>query len=186
MSDAALSERRAAAVEDSGPSDPMKPAAGKTGRGGRAEVRSSQPASMEGPDASKAWRSRRADMGSSDRAPGMESPDASEARRNGRADVGNSGAVKLVKIAAKAAAESAAGKTGGDGRRAGVETWRWMYAAYAKAMQAWSTAEGAMETSGPRSAASTQAPRGLQSGVNGVRRPGMQNGEAVAMMSPDR
>jgi hypothetical protein len=80
----------------------------------------------------------------------MEGPDPR------RADVGNSGAVKLVKIAAaKAAAESAAGKTGGDGRRAGVETGRWMYAAYAKAMQAWTTAEGAMQTSGRRSAAST-------------------------------
>ena len=160
MSDAALSERRAAAVEDSRPSDPMKPAAGKTGRGGRADVRSSHPATgMEGPDASKAWRSGRADVGSSDRPPGMESPDASKARRNGRADVGNSGAVKRVKIAAAeaavAAVESAACKTGGDGRRAGVETGRWMYAAYAKAMQAWTTAEGAMQTSGPRSGAST-------------------------------
>jgi hypothetical protein len=83
----------------------------------------------------------------------MEGPDA------GRADVGNSGAVKLVKIAAAeaavAAVESAACKTGGDGRRAGVETGRWMYAAYAKAMQAWTTAESAMQTSGRRSPAST-------------------------------
>jgi hypothetical protein len=64
--------------------------------------------------------------------------------------------MKLVKIAAAVAAvESAAGKTGGDGRRAGVETGRRMYAAYAKAMQAWTTAEGAMQTSGPRSGAST-------------------------------
>jgi hypothetical protein len=115
---------------------------------------------MESPDANKAWRGVRADVRSSDRAPGMEArmeaPGARKARRNGSADVGSSGAVKLVKIAAaKAAAESAAGKTGGDGRRAGVETGRWMYAAYAKAMQAWTTAKGAMQTSGRRSAAST-------------------------------
>ena len=110
MSDAALSERGAAAVEDSAPSDAMKPAAGET-------------------------------------------------RRGGRADMGNSGAMKLVKIAAaeaaEAAVESAAGKTGDDGRRAGVEIGRWVYAAYAKAMQAWTTAEGAMQTSGRRSAAGT-------------------------------
>ena len=53
MSDAALSERPAA-VEHSGPSDAMKPAAGETGRGGRADVRTSKPTGMEGPDASKA------------------------------------------------------------------------------------------------------------------------------------
>jgi hypothetical protein len=86
----------------------------------------------------------------------MEVSSASKASRSGRADVGNSGAVELVKIAAAVAAvESAAGKTRDDGRRAGVEIGRWMYAAYAKAMQAWTTAEGAMQTSGRRSAAST-------------------------------
>jgi hypothetical protein len=52
MSDAALSERPAAAPEDSAPSDAMKAAAGKTGRGGRADVGGSQPAAgMESPDA---------------------------------------------------------------------------------------------------------------------------------------
>lgn len=126
MSDAALSERPAAAVEDSGPSDPMKPAASKAWRGGRADVGSSQPApGMESPDASKAWRSGRADVRSSDRAAGMEASGARKARGNGRADMGNSDAMKLVKIAAaEAAVEPAAGKTGGDGRRAGVEVGR--------------------------------------------------------------
>ena len=53
MSDAALSERPAA-VEDSGPSDPMKPAASKTGRGGRADVgRSHSATGMETSDARK-------------------------------------------------------------------------------------------------------------------------------------
>ena len=89
----------------------------------------------------------------------MEVSSARKARGNGRADMGNSGAMKLVKIAAaeaaEAAVESAAGKTGDDGRRAGVEIGRWVYAAYAKAMQAWTTAEGAMQASGRQSAAST-------------------------------
>lgn len=127
MSNAALSEGSAAGPEHSGPSDSMKSAASKTGRGGRADVWNSHPATgMEGPDASKAWRSGRADVGGSYRASGMEASGACEAARNGRADARNSGAMKLVKIAAaQAAVESAAGKTGGDGRRgAGVEIGR--------------------------------------------------------------
>ena len=114
MSDAAQ-PGRCTALEDSAPCDPMKPAAAETGRGGRADVRSSKPAAgMESPDASKAWRSRRADVGSSDRAPGRESPDAGKAWGNGRDDVGKRGAMKPVKIAAaKAAVESSAGKAGG-------------------------------------------------------------------------
>ena len=72
----------------------------------------------------------------------MEPAAASKAGRDRRADVGNSGAVKVMKIAAaKAAAESAAGKTGGDGRGAGAEIRRGGNAAGAKAMQAWHGAE---------------------------------------------
>ena len=119
MSDAAPSE-------GPGPSDAMNAAADETRRGGRADVRSSHSAAgMEGSDASKAWRSGRANMGSPNRAPGMEASDGREARRNGRADVRNSGAMKPPKIAAaEAAVEFAAGKTGCDGRRAGVEIGR--------------------------------------------------------------
>ena len=59
MSDAALPERRGAALEDSAPSDAMNSAAGKTGRGRRADMgsRPAAAAGMEGPHASKAWRS---------------------------------------------------------------------------------------------------------------------------------
>jgi len=126
MPDAALSERRTAALEDASSSDAMKPAAGKTGRHGRADVGTSQPPGMEGPNAGKARRSGRADTGSSDRAPGIEASScARKARRNGRADMGKSGAMKLAKIApAEAAVEPAAGKTGGDGRRARVKIGR--------------------------------------------------------------
>jgi hypothetical protein len=50
MSDAALSERRAAALESSAHSNAMKPAARKTWRGRRADVWSSHPAAgTEGP-----------------------------------------------------------------------------------------------------------------------------------------
>jgi hypothetical protein len=56
MSDAALSERRAAALESSGASNAMKPSAGKTWRGWRADVWGSHPAAgMKTPDARKAW-----------------------------------------------------------------------------------------------------------------------------------
>jgi hypothetical protein len=59
MSDAALSKRRAAALESSARSDAMKPAgANKAGRGGRADVRTSDPATrMETSGARKTWRS---------------------------------------------------------------------------------------------------------------------------------
>ena len=112
MSDAALSEPRAAALESSVRADAMKPAAGKTRRSRGADVRSSDPATgMETPDARKTWSGRRADMRSSDRACGMEACGAGNARRNGRAEVGNSHAVKLMKIAAA---------DGAKGRRAGA------------------------------------------------------------------
>jgi len=229
MSDAALSQRRAAALENSAPSNAMKAAAGKTWRGERADVGSSDPAaesaaaSMEGPDAGKTWGGRRADVDSRgpakpmEAAAGMETPDArktwggrradvdscgpakpmqttapsktwrrwradvgnsdagameisgsakplqtaaaSKSGRDRRADVGNSGdAVKVMKIAAaKAAVESAAGKPGGDGRGAGVETGRRMNAAGAKATKTRATAKGrnaaGAQTDGRRSAA---------------------------------
>jgi hypothetical protein len=56
--------------------------------------------------------------------------------------VGNSGAVKLMKIvAAKAAAESAATKTGGDGRGAGVEAGQRMNARCTKLTKPRTTAK---------------------------------------------
>ena len=145
MSDAPLSERPAATVEDSGPSDPMKPAASDTGKGVRADVRSSDRApGVEASDAGEAPRNGRADVGSSDRASGMEASGARKVRGNGRADMGNSGAMKLVKIAAAGAAlESAAGKTGGDGRGAGVEIGRDADAPGAKATPPWANARRA-------------------------------------------
>ena len=65
MSDAALSERRPAALESPAPSKAMKAAAGKTWRSGRADVGSSYPAAgMETPDARKTWEGRRVDVDS--------------------------------------------------------------------------------------------------------------------------
>ena len=102
-------------------------------------------AGMESPNARKTWGRRRADMDScgppkpvqttarsktcwradvDSRGPAkpMKTSAASKAGRDGRPDVGNSRAAKVMKIAAaKAAVESAAGKTGGDGRGAGAE-----------------------------------------------------------------
>jgi hypothetical protein len=252
MSDAALSEPRAAALESSGPSDAMKPSASKAWQGWRADVGPSAAAKsmeaaagMESPNARKTWGGRRADMDSCspakpmEAAAGMESPDArktwggrradmdscspakpmeaaagvetsdarktwggrgadmdscgpakpmqtaaaSKAGRDWRPDVGNSGAVKVMKIAAaKAAVESAAGKTGGDGRGAGVEIRCCGNAACAKAMQAW----GGAESMKGRSAAGTEPPRRLEAWVNGVQRPGIGNDHAVVMMAPDR
>jgi hypothetical protein len=143
MSDAALSEPHAAALESSRPSDAMKPSAGKTRRGWRADVWSSHAAAgMESPDAGKTWGGRRADVDSCGPAKPMQTAAPSKTGRDRSADAGNSGAVKLMKIAAaKAAVESAAGKSGGDGRGAGVETGRRMKAGCAKLMKAWTTAK---------------------------------------------
>jgi hypothetical protein len=129
MSDAALSEPRAAALESPGPSKAMKPAATKTWRSRRADVGSPHPAArMESPDASQAWGNGSADVDSCgpakpmEAAAGMETSDARKIWGGRRADVGSSGAVKVMETAAaKAAVESAAGKSGGDGRGAGVE-----------------------------------------------------------------
>jgi len=76
MSDAALSEPSAAALESSDSSNAMKPAAGKTPRSRRTDVRSSHPAGMEGPYARETRGGRRADVGSSNRTDGMEGSDA--------------------------------------------------------------------------------------------------------------
>jgi hypothetical protein len=120
---------------DMGPSraaNPMKGAAGKTWGGGRANMDSCGPAkpmqttapaeAMKAAAVSKARRDRRADVDSCRPAKPMEAADAGKTWGRRRADVGNSGAVKVMKIAAaKAAVESAAGKTGGDGHGAGVQ-----------------------------------------------------------------
>jgi hypothetical protein len=65
MSDAALPQRRPAALENPAPSKAMKAAAGKTCRSGRASVGSSYPAAgMETPDARKTWGGWRIDVDS--------------------------------------------------------------------------------------------------------------------------
>jgi hypothetical protein len=141
MSDAALSEPRAA-LESSAPSNTMKSPASKTWRGWRADVWSSHAAAgMESPDAGKTWGDRRADVDSCGPAKPMQTAARTKTGRDGSADVRNSGAVKLMKIAAAKAVESAAGKSGGDGRGAGVETGRRMKAGCAKLMKAWTTAK---------------------------------------------
>ena len=136
MSDAALSEPRAAALESSGPSDAMKPSASKAWQGWRADVGPSAAAksmeaaaAMETSGARKTRGGGRVDVDPCGPAKPMQSTATSKAGRDRRADVGNSGAVKVMKIAAaKAAVESAAGKPGGDGRGAGAETGRHMNA----------------------------------------------------------
>ena len=171
MADAALSEPRAAALESSGPANAMKPAASKTRRCWRADVRDSHPAAdMEGPGASKTWGGRRADVHSGGPAKPMQNA-ASKAGRDRRADAGNFGPVKVMKIAAaKAAVESAAGKPGGDGRGAGAETGRHMNAGCAKLTKPWTATKGrsahtAAQTE--RRGPSAYAP-GRRAGIDGV------------------
>jgi hypothetical protein len=142
------------------------PNARKTWGGRRADMDSCSPAEpleaaagMETSNVRKTWGGRRANV---DSAKPMQTAAASKAGRGRRADVGNSGAVKVMKIpAAKAAVESAGGKTRGDGRGAGAEIRR------------------------GGSAARAQAPRRLQAWVNGVQRPGMGNDHAM-LVAPDR
>jgi hypothetical protein len=140
-------------VGPSGAAKPMKAAAGmespdarKTWGGGRADVDSCSPAKpMQTTYARKTWGGGRADVGNSDAgameisgpAKPLQTAAAGKTWGGGRADVGNSGgAVKVMKIAAaKAAVESAAGKTGGDGRGAGAEIRRGANAGGAKATQ---------------------------------------------------
>lgn len=199
MSDAALSERRPAALESSGPSNAMKSAASKTWRGERADVGPSAAAKsmeaaagMESPNARKTWGGGRADMDSCGPAKPMQTAAPSKAGRDRRADVGNSAAMKLMKIAAaKPVVESAAGETGGDS--AHMETGRWMYAPYARATQARGAAESmkrwsaaATQLGRRSSAARAQAPRRLEAGENGVRRRRTRNDHATVMMAPDR
>jgi hypothetical protein len=197
MSDAAQSERRAAALESSAPSNAMKPATRKTWQGWRANVWGCHPAAgMKGPDARKTWRGRRANVWGSHPAAGMKGPPArktwrgrradvdscgpakpmqtaaaNKAWRDRRADVRNSGAVKLMKIAAaKAAVESAAGKPAGDRRSAGVDTGRRMNAGCAKLTKPWTTAKGRSDHTAAQIGgrdASAWAP-GRRAGIDGV------------------
>ena len=112
MSDAALSERRAAALERSAHSNAMKPAASKTGRDRRADVWSSYPAAgMEGPYAGKTWGDRSADVDSCGPAKPVQTTAPSKTWRHWRADMGNSdasametsGPTKAMKPAARRA-----------------------------------------------------------------------------------
>jgi hypothetical protein len=65
MSDAALPQRRPAALENPAPSKAMKAAAGKTWGGWGVDVGSSYPAAgMETPDARKTWGGWRIDVDS--------------------------------------------------------------------------------------------------------------------------
>jgi hypothetical protein len=159
MSDAALSQRRAAALENS--ASAMKSTASKGGRSGRADVRSSDAAGMETSAASKAWRRWGADMDARGPAKPMQATAANKTWRRRGADVGDSSGVELMKSAsAKAAVESTAANARGNGR-ARVETGR------------------RMDTAG------AEAPR-RRTRINGARRLGMRDDDAVAMMSPVR
>jgi hypothetical protein len=113
MSDAALSEPRAAALESSGPSDAMKPSASKAWQGWRADVGPSAAAKsmeaaagMESPNARKTWGGRRADMDSCspakpmEAAAAMETSDARKTRGGGRVDVDPCGPAKPMQSAA--------------------------------------------------------------------------------------
>lgn len=112
-------------------------------RGPAKPMQTTAPAeAMKAAAVSKARRDRRADVDSCRPANPMEAADAGKTWGRRRADVGNSRAVKVMKIAAaQDAVESAAGKTGGDGRGAGTEIRRGGNAAGVKAMQAWGAAE---------------------------------------------
>jgi hypothetical protein len=135
MSDAALSEPRAAALKSAAPSNAMKSAAGKTWRRRRTDVWGSHSApGIETSAAGKTWGDRRADVDACGPAKPMQTAAAGKAGRDRRPDVWNPRAVKLMRIAAaKAAVESAASKPGGDGRGAGVEIRRNANPAGAKA-----------------------------------------------------
>ena len=111
------------------------PNARKTWGGRRADMDScGPPKPVQTTAPRKTWRRWRADVDSCGAAKPMKTSAASKAGRDRRRDVGNSRAVKVMKIAAaKAAVESAPGKTGGDGRGAGVEVRRGGNACGAKA-----------------------------------------------------
>src|SRR3984957_13508160 len=122
MSDAALSERRAAALESSAHSNAMKAAASKTGRDRRADVWSSYPAAdMEGPYAGKTWGDRRADVDSCGPAKPVQTTAQSKTWRHWRADMGNSDAGAMETPGpTKAMKTPAASKIGRDRR---AEVW---------------------------------------------------------------
>jgi hypothetical protein len=98
----------------------------------------------------------------------MQTAAGSKAGRHRRADVGNSGAVKLMKIAAAKAMESAADKPGREDRGAGVETRPRMNASGAKLTKPWTTTDG------------------RRARINRVSRHGMRNDDAVVTMAPTR
>jgi hypothetical protein len=121
MSDAALSEPRAATLESSCPSNAMKPSASKTWRGERADVWSSHPAAgMESANARKTGGGRRADVDTCGPAEPMQTAGPSKTWRSWRADVGNSDAGAMeISGPAKTMKTTAASKAGRD-RRADV------------------------------------------------------------------
>jgi hypothetical protein len=121
MSDAALSESRAAALEDSAHSDAMNPAASETGRGGPADVESSHRASsMEGPDASKAWSHGRADVDSRGSAKPIQTTAASKTWRSCGTDVSNSDASAVESFGPANATKTITASKAGRDRRADV------------------------------------------------------------------
>ncbi len=174
MSDAALSEPRAAALESPAPANAMGPAASKTRRGWRADVRRSHPAAgMETRDTRKTWGGRRADADSCGPAKPMQTAAPTKTWRRWCADVGNSeaGAMKLMKIAAaKAAVDSAAGKPGGDGRGSGVETGRRTGAGSAKLTKPWTIGEGRSASAAARSRGRDASAKAAErrAGIDGV------------------
>ena len=138
--------------------------------------------------ASKARRDGRAYVGSYDPATGMETAAANKARRGRRADARNSDGMELMNAAAKTAVKSA-GNAGGQGRAARVGSWRRMNAAGAQLMKTLATAKARSahaQAGGRMGAANAWAPRRLEAGVDGVRRSGVQDDGAMAMMAPNR
>jgi hypothetical protein len=113
MSDAALSETRAAALENA--ASAMKSTASKAGRGGPPDVLSSDPAAgMESSAASKGWRCWGADVDPCGPAKSMPTAPNKTWRRR-RADMWDSGGVEMMKgAAAQIAVKSAAGNARGN------------------------------------------------------------------------
>jgi hypothetical protein len=210
MSYAALSESRAAALESSAPSNAMKPAASKTWRSRRADVRSSRPAeAMKSPDARKTWGRRRADVNSCSPAKPMQTTTPNKTLRGWRADMGNSDAgATEISGPAEAMKTTAAGKAGRDRRAdmgnsgavklmkiAAVEATagetggdsrgarRFMNTGRAKAMQTWIASESrsaSIQTDRWDGARASMRP--WRAGIK--RRLGMCNDDTVAMMAP--
>ena len=192
MSDAALPERRAAALEDSAPSNPMKPAGSKTGRGGRADVGSTEPAAgMESPDASKTWGGRRADMESCSpakpmqAAAGMETSDARKTWGGRRTDVDASGSAKPMQTAdASKAGRDRRADVGNSGAVKVMKIAAAKAAVESAAGKPGGDGRGASVEIG-RDADASADTRRQRAGMNRVRL-GMRNDNRVAMTSPTR